>query len=86
MANHSATKKSIRQTMRRTQVNKKTRSLLSTLEKNTRGQVQKKDKTKALHSLKLFSVAMDRSVSKGLVHVNKAARKKSRLALLVNTI
>ena len=84
MANHSSSKKSIRQTIKRTQCNKQLKTHLGMLEKRIRSFVKGKDKTKALEHFKLFSRAIDRSVKKGLVHANKASRKKSRLALLTN--
>lgn len=86
MANHSSTKKSIRKTIRRTQINKNIRSRLNTIEKNLRAYVQQKDKTKAIEQLKQFSITIDRSVHKGLTHSRKADRKKSRLASLTNQL
>ncbi len=84
MANHSSAKKSIRQTIRRSQVNKKIFTYLGTLEKKIRNFVQKKDKKQATEQLKYFAQAINRSVNKGLIHANKASRKQSRLAILVN--
>ena len=86
MANHSATKKSIRQTMRRNQINKNIRSQLNTLEKNLRTYAQQKDKTKALAELKQFSITIDSSVNKGILHKRKASRKKSQLASLTKQL
>ena len=86
MANHSSTKKSIRKTIRRTKINKNIQSRINTLEKNLRGSVQQKDKTKATEQLKQFSITIDKSVRKGLTHRRKADRKKSRLASLTNQL
>ena len=86
MANHKSAKKRIRQTAKRQQVNKKTRSSLRTLEKQLRQSIETKDKDKALEQLKVFNGKMDKSIQKGLHHKNKVSRKKSRLSSLVNII
>ena len=86
MANHKSAKKRIRQTIRRQQINKNTKSSLRTLEKQLRLLIDKKDKDKALKQLKVLNGKMDQSVQKGLYHKNKVSRKKSRLSSLVNNI
>ena len=86
MANHKSAKKRIRQTAKRKLVNKSATSHLRTLEKNLREIIEKKDKNKALEQLKVFSAKMDRSVQKGHHHQNKASRKKSQIASLINNL
>ena len=84
MANHKSSKKRIRQTARRRQINKRARNELSTLEKNLRKMLHQKDKGPALAELKVLQAKLDRSVRKGLQSLNKVSRKKSQLALLVH--
>ena len=86
MANHKSSKKRIRQTANRKQVNKSIRSSLRTAEKNLRLSIEKKDKDKALEQFTTLSSAIDRSVRKGTYHNNKVSRKKSRLAAMINNI
>ena len=84
MANHKSAKKRIRQTVRVNLINKSRRSHLRTLEKSLHELLKKKDKKAAVDCLKVLKKEMDISVSKGVYHKNKASRKKSRLATLVN--
>ena len=86
MANHKSAKKRMRQTIRRRQVNKSAQSQLSSLEKNLRQAIEKKDKNKAGELLKIFEREMDRSIRKIGLHKNKVSRKKSRLTLMVNQL
>lgn len=86
MANHKSAKKRIRQTSKRRQVNKSATNDLRTLEKKLREAIEKKDKNQALEQLKIWSAKMDRSVRKGHQHQNKASRKKSRIASLINNL
>ena len=86
MANHSATKKSIRKTVRRTYINKQIRTQISSLEKHIRQLILKKDKSQAREQFKIFNKVIDRSVSKNILHANKSNRKKSHLSQLINNI
>ena len=86
MANHKSAKKRIRQTIRRRQVNNRSKSRLRVLEKTLRQAIEKKDKSKATELLKVFNRAMDRSIHTVGLHQNKVSRKKSRLTLMTNTI
>ncbi len=77
MANNKSSKKDIRRTAKRTALNRTIRSRIKTLDK-------KAFDAKDADSLKLSGAALasavDKAVKKGIVHANKAARIKSRLA------
>jgi small subunit ribosomal protein S20 len=57
----------------RRQRNQSTRSALKTLEKKARASMQ-------AHDVKTVQKQLDKAAGKGIIHPNKAARKKSRLA------
>ena len=65
---------------------KATRNMLWTLEKKLRAAVEAGDKSVASDLLKGQYAALDKAVKSGAMHKNKANRKKSRLASLVNGI
>ena len=77
MANNKSSKKDIRRTERRTLSNRKAASRIKTLAKNAAASTD-------LESLKkngaALASAMDKAVKSGIVHPNKVARTKSRLA------
>ena len=80
MANTSSAKKAVRTIARRSEENKMIRSQVKTA-------VKKALKAEPAQSAELFSAAqksLDQAASKGIMHKNKAARKKSRLARRVN--
>jgi small subunit ribosomal protein S20 len=66
-----------RQTEVRRQRNKGVRSELKTNERKVR---QASDATTASTDLKAAQRSLDKAAAKGVIHPNKAARKKSRLA------
>jgi small subunit ribosomal protein S20 len=79
MANTIQAKKRVRQNARHYQHNTALRSMYRTYIKNVVNAIQAKNKEEAK---KVFAAAIpviDRMVSKGIVHKNKAARHKSRL-------
>lgn len=77
MANNKSSKKDIRRTETRTLRNRKAVSRIKTLAKNAAASTD-------LESLKkngaALASAMDKAVKNGIVHPNKVARTKSRLA------
>lgn len=81
MANIKSAKKRIKVTETKTLRNKMIKSALKTAIKKFETATTKEEATAA------FSVAaraLDMSVSKGVIHKNMAARKKSRLAAKLN--
>lgn len=77
MANNKSSKKDIRRTETRTLRNRKAASRIKTLAKNAAASTD-------LESLKkngaALASAMDKAVKSGIVHPNKVARTKSRIA------
>ena len=67
-------------------VNASFKSSLKTAMKNVEKAVSENDKEKANVALSLASKKLDKAVSKGFLHKNNAARHKSRLQKLVNTL
>ncbi|WP_300266486.1 30S ribosomal protein S20 [Microbacterium sp.] len=60
--------------------NRAVKSELKTLVRSTREAITKGDKTVAEATLKVASKKLDKAVSKGVIHENQAANRKSALA------
>ena len=84
MANHKSAEKRMRQTERRTEVNRRNRSRLRTQIKTLRAAIEAGDKTQAQTVLAAAVSLIDKSIQKGVLHQNAAARHKSRLTTRVN--
>ncbi len=67
-------------------VNASFKSSLKTAIKEVEKFVQAKDSEKAKEALLLASKKLDKAVTRGFLHKNNAARHKSRLQKLVNTL
>jgi small subunit ribosomal protein S20 len=80
MANHKSAEKRIRQTERRTAVNKARVSRLRTFIKKVETAIESGDKEAARAAYTEAQPEMHRGVTKGVVHKNTAARKLSRLS------
>ena len=80
MANHSATKKDVRQSSKRNERNryygKTTRNAIRDLKAS--------DKTGATEQLPKVAAMIDKLAKRGTIHKNKAANLKSKLAKRVN--
>ena len=79
MANIKQAGKRARQAEKNRQANAGDRSKLRTMEKKVRKAVEAGDKEAAQAALAAAIPVIDKSVGKGLIHRNKAARDKSRL-------
>lgn len=79
MANHSATKKSIRKTIARTEVNKNIKSRVRTFLKNVDQSIIDGDQKIANENLRVAQSEMMKAVSKGVFKLQTASRKISRL-------
>lgn len=79
MANSLSARKRARQAEKNRQRNTAQRSRVRTAIKNVLKAIQAGNKTDAQAAYKTAVPAIDRSVTKGLMHKNKAARHKSRL-------
>ncbi len=79
MPNITSAKKRARQSETRRVHNKHIRSGMRTRVKAVVYAIEAGDKAAATEAYKLAVPALDSSVSKGIIHKNKAARSKSRL-------
>ena len=79
MPNITSAKKRARQSEVRRQHNKHIRSGMRTTVKTVLYAIEAGDKSAAVEAYKIAVPAIDSSVSKGILHKNKAARSKSRL-------
>jgi small subunit ribosomal protein S20 len=80
MPSHSSAEKRVRQTARRTAVNKNRKSLIRTAVRKVEEALTSGDKNAAAAALKLAEPAIMRGVSKGVIHKNTGSRKVSRLS------
>jgi small subunit ribosomal protein S20 len=83
MANHKSAEKRIRQNEKRRLVNRQNRSAMRTEIKKLRSALALGDVAKAQEVLPAIVSVIDRSVQKGVLHRNAAARYKSRLTIRV---
>lgn len=86
MANHRSAIKRARQNLKRNERNRQQRSRMRTILKNAEAAITQNDEEKAKTCLADAVRILDKSASKGLIHKNKAARKKSILTRKVNRI
>ena len=80
MANHTSTKKSIRQNAKRTLINKNRKSRVRTFLKKVEEAIAGGDKAKSNEALKAAQSEMMKAVNKGVFKKNTASRKISRLS------
>lgn len=83
MANHKSAAKRARQTIKRNELNRASRSKVRTLTKAVEKALGSKDVTTAKTSLRSAEAGLARAAGKGVIHRNTAARKTSRLAKAV---
>ncbi len=86
MANTSQARKRARQAEKRRQHNASQRSTMRTYLKRVVKAVAEGKKTVATTEYRLMASAVDQLANKGLIHKNKAARHKSRLAAHIKTL
>ena len=83
MANIKSQLKRIKTNAKATERNKAYKSELRTLVRKTREAIAAGDKTAAETNLKAASRKLDKAVSKGVIHKNQAANRKSKIAAQV---
>ncbi|MBD3764110.1 MAG: 30S ribosomal protein S20 [Rhodobacterales bacterium] len=86
MANTPQSKKRARQTIARTAVNKARRSRMRTFLRKVEEAIASGNAEAAVTALRNAQPELARSVTKGVVHKNTAARKMSRLAARVKAL
>ncbi|PKU23349.1 30S ribosomal protein S20 [Telmatospirillum siberiense] len=86
MAHHKSAKKRIRQTERRTEVNRARISRIRTFVKKVETLIEGGDKTLAAEALRAAEPELMRGVQAGIVHQNTASRKVSRLVARIKSL
>ena len=86
MANIKQQKKRVLTNEKRRVRNQAYKSELKTLVRKTREAVEAGDKDLAVKNLEAASRKLDIAVSKGVIHKNQAANRKSKLAKRVNAM
>jgi len=84
LANIKSAAKRARQNIKRREENKRTKSLLKTAIRRFEESLEDGDPEEARFNLNAAVRQIDKATSKGVVHKNNAARKKSRLHRLYN--
>lgn len=86
MPNKKSAEKRVRQSIKRRAINRNNRNALRTQIKKLRAAIASEDKNLSLELLVPTVSAIDKSVNKGILHRNTAARYKSRLTQHVNDL
>ena len=86
MANSPSAKKRVRQSERRTEINRDRRSSIRTSIKKVEETIASGDKGAAQAALKSAEPEIMRGASKGILHKNTASRKISRLSARVKAL
>ncbi len=86
MAEKGSAAKRHRQSLRRRLRNRTAKSEVRTSIKNFTSAVSSEDKNEAEKAYKLVVKKMDTAAGKGIYHKNTVARKKSRLARMLNRL
>jgi small subunit ribosomal protein S20 len=86
MAHHPSAKKRIRQTVRRTAVNRARLSRIRTFIKRVERAVASGDQDAAREALHAAEPEIRRGVNKGVLKLNTASRRISRLSKKVNQV
>ncbi len=86
MANSPSAKKRVRQSERRTEINRDRRSRIRTSIKKVEETISSGDKSAAQAALKAAQPEIMRGAAKGIVHKNTASRKISRLSVRIKAL
>jgi small subunit ribosomal protein S20 len=84
MPNTHSAERRMRNSARKNTQNRSRKSGLKSVERNYADVIKSGKKDEAATALKTVSSALDKGVKSGIVHRNKANRKKSRLAIQLN--
>ena len=86
MANSAGSRKRARQAVKRNKHNSQIRAKVRTFVKKVAYAVAAGDKKEAVNGFVAMQKNVDQAVSKGLIHKNQAARKKSRLSTQIKAL
>ena len=86
MPHHKSAEKRLRQTEKRTEINRARLSRVRTFVKKVETAIETGDKAAAQSALQLAQPELHRATTKGVLHKNTVARKLSRLATRINAL
>jgi small subunit ribosomal protein S20 len=86
MPHHKSAEKRLRQTEKRTAINRARMSRVRTFVKKVEGAIASGDKEAAQSAFRLAQPELHRATTKGVMHKNTVARKLSRLAAQINAL
>ena len=86
MASHKSAEKRIRQTAKRTEINRSRLSRVRTFVKKVEMAIAGGDKEAARSAFQLAQPELHRAITKGVLHKNTVSRKLSRLAARLNAL
>jgi small subunit ribosomal protein S20 len=86
MATHVSAEKRIRQTARRTEVNRARLSRIRTFVKKVESAIAAGDKAAASAAFRAAQPELQRGAQKGVMHKNTVSRKLSRLAARISAL
>lgn len=86
MANHKSAIKRIRQNEKRRLYNRVYRNRARTLVKKARTSIQSGNSNEAIEATRRAIRDLDMAASRGVIHANNAARRKSRLMKQLNQL
>ncbi|GAA4253728.1 30S ribosomal protein S20 [Azospirillum formosense] len=86
MANHKSAEKRIRQTERRTEINRNRVSRIRTFVKKVETAISSGNKAEAAEAFKAAQPELMRGASKGVLHRNTVSRKLSRLSARIKAL
>ncbi|HEX6441664.1 MAG TPA: 30S ribosomal protein S20 [Stellaceae bacterium] len=86
MPHHRSAEKRLRQTEKRTAINRSRLSRVRTFVKKVETAISSGDKEAAQTAFRVAQPEMHRATTKGVLHKNTVARKLSRLAARINAL
>ncbi len=86
MAHHKSAEKRLRQTEKRTALNRARKSRVRTFVKKVEVAIESGDKDAAQSAFRVAQPELHRAGGKGVLHKNTVARKLSRLATRINAL
>lgn len=86
MPHHKSAEKRLRQTEKRTTINRSRMSRVRTFVKKVETAIESGDKDAAQTAFRVAQPELHRATTKGVMHKNTVARKLSRLAARINAL
>lgn len=86
MPNKPSAEKRVRSSRRKEAVNRLHRGRARTADKKARRLIEEGQLEEAREAVRLAQAALDKAAKKGVIHKNKAARRKSRLMEQLNAL